>query len=169
VLSNLDALDAQETVAEGFYDLMLIDGVVLNEDMQSMAPKIPRIECLTRAKIVLMTKMSDKTDAQYYKNIGVTSYFPKPVGTGDLCNTLRILSEDNVEMEQQLLATKLSPHKTLDEHAHTVFDNVRILLVEDNSINQEVAKSILVDDFNCAVDVAANGIEAIELLKTRID
>ncbi|MEE8059632.1 MAG: response regulator [Pseudomonadales bacterium] len=41
----------------------------------------------------------------------------------------------------------------------------RILLVEDNFINQEVARGIL-EDLNITVDIAGDGLEAIALLKT---
>ncbi|MBL4716647.1 MAG: response regulator [Bacteroidia bacterium] len=44
------------------------------------------------------------------------------------------------------------------------FDNVAILLVEDNPINQLVAKKVLTG-FNCKIDVAENGKIAIEKLQ----
>ncbi|MBU0765659.1 MAG: response regulator [Bacteroidetes bacterium] len=46
-----------------------------------------------------------------------------------------------------------------------IIDNIRVLLVEDNEINQTLARSLLVKK-NFIVDVANNGIEAIEKIKT---
>ncbi|TGG88769.1 ATP-binding protein [Geotoga petraea] len=48
---------------------------------------------------------------------------------------------------------------------HTVsFDNNKVLLVEDNKVNQEIQKRIL-ETFNLEVDVASNGKEAIDILQ----
>ena len=45
----------------------------------------------------------------------------------------------------------------------------RILLVEDNSVNQEVARTML-EQFGCSVEVAGNGCEALEATdRTRYD
>lgn len=43
------------------------------------------------------------------------------------------------------------------------FPGVRVLLVEDNLLNQEVARFML-EDFGVQVDVAENGVECLELL-----
>lgn len=43
------------------------------------------------------------------------------------------------------------------------FSGVRVLLVEDNLLNQEVARFML-EDFGVLVDVALNGVECLELL-----
>nr|WP_320115800.1 response regulator [uncultured Desulfuromonas sp.] len=43
--------------------------------------------------------------------------------------------------------------------------NARILLVEDNLINQDVAKSFL-DDVDLNIEIASNGKEAVEMVKT---
>jgi two-component system, sensor histidine kinase and response regulator len=44
------------------------------------------------------------------------------------------------------------------------FSGVRVLLVEDNLLNQEVARFML-EDFGVLVDVALNGVECLELLR----
>ena len=43
------------------------------------------------------------------------------------------------------------------------YPGARILLVEDNLVNQEVAKTTLLQ-FGCAVDIAGNGLDALDLL-----
>jgi PAS domain S-box-containing protein len=48
----------------------------------------------------------------------------------------------------------------------TNIDGAKILLVEDNELNRMVAQNSL-QYFNCKVDEAENGLEAIEILKTK--
>ena len=45
-----------------------------------------------------------------------------------------------------------------------LFDNQLILLVEDNRINQTVAKGVL-EKLNLQCDIAQNGLEALDKLK----
>jgi|GEM_PF-1447786 len=50
------------------------------------------------------------------------------------------------------------------KNAGTPVYKIRVLVVEDNSINQQVAKEIL-QKFGCRVDVASNGVEAVEAVQ----
>lgn len=50
------------------------------------------------------------------------------------------------------------------ENSYPIFENIKILLVEDNIINQEVATMILKKS-NVKVDIASNGLQAIEIFK----
>ena len=63
-------------------------------------------------------------------------------------------------------ATTLEEDKTMEApgNAGKVKAGARILLVEDNEINQEVAKSIL-EDFGLSVEVASDGEEAVNRAK----
>lgn len=50
----------------------------------------------------------------------------------------------------------------------SIFNSARILLVEDNEVNQEVASYILEDE-NFQFDIASNGLEALEALAKPCD
>ena len=51
-----------------------------------------------------------------------------------------------------------------DQRLHTEYLGVRILVVEDEPVNQEVARCLL-EDVGLAVDIAGNGQEALELAR----
>jgi len=57
-----------------------------------------------------------------------------------------------------------APFTPLQPSETTLPSNTRVLLVEDNIINQRVAIAML-NKLGCTVDIAANGIEAIDALK----
>ncbi|MFA4993841.1 MAG: ATP-binding protein [Bdellovibrionales bacterium] len=59
--------------------------------------------------------------------------------------------------EQEIAEAKRAPQKFLD------FSKARVLLVEDNLVNQSVEKKML-EKFNCTVTIASNGQEAVDIL-----
>lgn len=61
------------------------------------------------------------------------------------------------------LATTLPPPKPVASTAEISLRGIRVLLVEDNAVNQELARAML-QEFGCSVDLANNGREALEIL-----
>jgi PAS domain S-box-containing protein len=59
---------------------------------------------------------------------------------------------------------KTSIRKTMDVLDNKMLKELKVLLVEDNDINRLYAKSIL-HQWNCSVDIAENGLVAIEKIK----
>lgn len=59
---------------------------------------------------------------------------------------------------------KATEPKASEAMAQTGLRDIRVLLVEDNDINRLYAKSIL-HQWNCSVDIAENGLVAIEKIK----
>jgi signal transduction histidine kinase/CheY-like chemotaxis protein len=76
----------------------------------------------------------------------------RPIKSGWL---LRLALDQATHTAVPLRAASPSP-----EHGH--FEGVRILLVEDNLINQKVGVRLL-EKFGCSVDVASNGFEAVQM------
>ena len=58
-------------------------------------------------------------------------------------------------------STSTTPQQSTET---TLPSNTRVLLVEDNIINQRVATAML-NKLGCTVDIASNGVEAIDALK----
>jgi signal transduction histidine kinase/CheY-like chemotaxis protein/HPt (histidine-containing phosphotransfer) domain-containing protein len=55
-----------------------------------------------------------------------------------------------------------------EQRSHANLSDTQVLLVEDSSINQELAKRLLAK-FDVAVTLATNGQEALDILSTKID
>ena len=89
------------------------------------------------------------------KAAGVTAFCSKPMFMSDLRETLMsALGQNQTDAAQELL-----PRKVAD------FKGRRILLVEDNELNREIAQEIL-REYGFRVDTAENGAVAVEKVCT---
>ena len=89
------------------------------------------------------------------KAAGVTAFCSKPMFMSDLRETLMsALGQNQTDAAQELL-----PQKNAD------FQGRRILLVEDNELNREIAQEIL-REYGFRVDTAENGAVAVEKVCT---
>jgi len=87
------------------------------------------------------------------RQAGVDAYFARPVHLQDF----------RAEIHKLLgVATAPAPAIALRSQIATRFDDVRVLLAEDNIVNQKVAARML-EKLGCKVDVAANGDEAVRM------
>jgi len=154
-----------------FFDIAFLDmqmpsmggtelGKTLNAD--------PRFEAM---KLVMMTSMGYQSDTGFFKSLGFSGYFPKPATTSDLLDALSVIAKDDDPLEQALPTVKKHNIHTLpdDYDADTgrvnALTHLRVLLVDDNQINQLVAMGILNELGVQLVDVAANGKEALNYLR----
>ena len=60
-------------------------------------------------------------------------------------------------------AESISQHKAV---SNLRFNNVQVLLVEDNPVNQKVA-TLMLEKYGCHVTPAGNGMEAVKLFKNQ--
>ncbi len=82
------------------------------------------------------------------KEAGVTAFCTKPLFTSDLTNIF-LQHDENAELAGR-------------------FDNERILLVEDNDLNREIAK-IMLEEVGFEVDIAYDGQEAVKMMSECYD
>ncbi len=142
-------------------------------DGAELAKEIRSHEDYRDIKLLMMTSMAWRGDAQYFADLGFSAYFPKPATTSDLFDALSIMIDDGEALDN---AAPLVTHHYLSGKSRTNTNNTktdevinwpsstRLLLVEDNRINQEVALGVL-EGLNLTADVAASGREALESLR----
>jgi two-component system, sensor histidine kinase and response regulator len=118
--------------------------------------------------LVLLTSVSQRMDTQRLTAAGFAAVLIKPVRTVQLMNALATvwgaqalgISPQGVKVPKSLgpypagIATPLAA-------AHLM--RARVLLAEDNIVNQKLAVRML-EKLGCRVDVAADGQEAINML-----
>ncbi len=122
------------------------------------------------SKLIMMTSMSQRGDAKRFAQLGFDGYFPKPATTSDLFDALSVaIAGGDVLAQAKPLITShylktLEKNQIKPEVSHHWPENTRLLLVEDNYINQKVALGVL-DSLGLTADMAGNGLEAITSLQ----
>jgi len=112
--------------------------------------------------LVMATSAGLRGDAARMKEIGFSAYLTKPIKQSSLYDALiTVLVEANRPApadQKRRLVTRHTLSASVDHHA-------RILIAEDNPINQKVALGIL-KKLGYRGDVVANGCEALTALET---
>ncbi|AUM13961.1 response regulator [Ketobacter alkanivorans] len=151
------------------FDIAILDMGMPGMNGAQLAEKLKADPRLVKMQLVMMTSMAHRGDARYFEKLGFSAYFPKPVTTQDLFIALSVISKQSESNERRPLLTRHSLKALRDNHQQAIVPDwpqkARILLVEDNSINVEVAKMIL-NELGLNADVAGNGLEAIQTLAT---
>ncbi len=112
--------------------------------------------------LIVMTSMAQRGDLARMKEIGFAAYLPKPVKQTELYDCLTMLLSNRVEKRAQAPNTVITRHTVREARRCAV----KILLVEDNIINQKVVISILKKN-GFSADIAVHGAEAVEALRSR--
>ncbi|MEW6989072.1 response regulator [Colwelliaceae bacterium 6441] len=119
-------------------------------------------------KVVLMTPISAMITQQYLDELGIDHFYPKPSTPDYICEALTLLNQTkNKNREEEGIRSSVeSNHQPLDKQVAISYhwpDNTKVLLVEDNRINQMVAKGVL-NKIGLTCDIANNGVEALKIL-----
>lgn len=111
---------------------------------------------------VLMTTLDDTTDVQTLSLLGFKFAFPKPVTTKNLLESLSAIHQEKETLSSTSRFYKKEEQASKPTTLKT-FEHSRLLLVEDNPVNQEVITGML-NVFNIQPEVANDGKEAIDKL-----
>ena len=144
------------------FDLALLDVDMSPTDGIELAREIQARDGGGETKLVLLTSFGRRGDAKTAKEAGLAAYLTKPVRERQLHDCLvAVITQRPVV--SGMPATRESPplitRHTLAETKAKV--DLRILLAEDNIINQKVAVRLF-QRLGYRIDVVVNGREAVE-------
>ncbi|MFT6896651.1 MAG: two-component system sensor histidine kinase/response regulator [Paraglaciecola sp.] len=125
-------------------------------DGAQLGAAIKNDNALSDTHLVMLTSQGQRGDAKKFKMAGFSAYLNKPVNQSILYNTLLRVAG---------LTTDDAPLVTAYSASVIPQFNARVLVVEDNIINQIVAQSML-EKFGIYADLAANGKEALSALES---
>jgi CheY-like chemotaxis protein len=109
---------------------------------------------------VMLTSMDQIVKGPLSSTSGSSDYLLKPVVIDELLNIL----DATLNKTQALKKTASLRSNMLDNKSQIA--KAKILLVEDNRINQQVALGIL-RKFDYSIDIAVNGVNAIDILEKK--
>src|ERR1700675_1478577 len=149
------ALQAIEVAKNAGYPfpLILLDGQMPEMDGFTLAEHIHNDPELVNATIMMLTSAGHLGDAARCRELGISAYLVKPVRQGELLDAICQL----LNKTTPTVPTPLVTRHTLLEGKH----RVRILLAEDNAVNQTLAVRIL-EKRGYSVTVAPDGQAAVE-------
>jgi two-component system sensor histidine kinase/response regulator len=139
------------------FALILLDAQMPGMDGFSVAERIKQDARLAKSVVIMLTSAGLRGDAARCRELGIKAYLTKPIKRSDLLQAVKVvLGSQGVTEENPSIVTIHSLRETRGR--------LRILLVEDNRVNQAVATQFLVKRGH-EVAVAGNGKEALEALK----
>ncbi len=141
------------------FELAIVDHLTPKTDGEAIGQKIKSDPDLSDIELVMLTASGQRGDVDRIKEIGFSAYLHKPIRRDELFNCLVSLFERSRESADtsDTVPTNMITRHVLSESEKK---RVRILLVEDNLTNQQVALHIL-KKFGYHADVANNGKEAV--------
>jgi signal transduction histidine kinase/DNA-binding response OmpR family regulator/HPt (histidine-containing phosphotransfer) domain-containing protein len=142
------------------FSAAIIDMSMPFMDGEELGKLIRKDQRFNDIHLIMMTSISERGDAQRFADIGYNAYFPKPTTISDLRDALMVITEGG---EALVNASPLVNRHYLKELKKANRLNTRILLVDDNRINLEVALSLL-DEVGLSADTVNDGAEAITAL-----
>src|ERR1700688_716865 len=149
----LQALEAAKKVGSPF-GLILLDGQMPVMDGFALAGQIQKTPQFLNAIIIMMLTSTGQTrDAAQCRGLGISRLLLKPIRQGELLDAICQALKGPTQKESAPLLTR----HTLPEDK----PRFRILLAEDNAVNQTLGKRIL-EKRGYSVTVAADGRAAFE-------
>ncbi len=153
--AGMDALhDATANAAA--YDLTILDAQMPGQDGFDFAAAVRADSRLAVTPLLMLTSAGQRGDAERCRQLGIQAYLTKPISRADLIEALGVV-----------LAGPVAAHAPDVITRHSIAESrksLRILLAEDNLVNQQVAIAMLVKRGH-QVDAVGTGRQAVEAVQ----
>jgi len=136
------------------YDLLLLDSHMPDMDGAATMHAIAASMGKEAPQVVMLTTMNFDETTMQSRTYAPVAYLSKPTGMAGLLEILLRISAEALETPVNTAAENRSDCR---------FEGLRVLLVEDNHINQQIAAELMTEA-GIIVDVADNGRIAIDKL-----
>jgi signal transduction histidine kinase/CheY-like chemotaxis protein len=153
----LDAIRAARQAGDP-YHFVLADFQMPGMDGATLAHAIRMDAEIRDVVVVLLTSIGDWREVRQLEGTCVDACLVKPIRQSQLFNTL---ADAWARRQRSFHQTHAEPPAHDTSHRVT-FSGLRVLVAEDNAVNQKVALRML-ERLGIRADVAANGREAVEM------
>ncbi len=158
VASARAALEAMEAAQRSgrSYPLVLLDASMPGMDGFELAERVQKSPRLARASIMMLSSGARPGDRARCFELGISAYLTKPVKQSDLMDTIMsVLGSRLPKAKKPGVVSGLPPKAPR---------SLRVLVAEDNAVNQQVALGML-ERAGHVASVAENGREVLALLE----
>src|SRR5882762_8566106 len=153
------AADGLEALRRVRYDLAILDVQMPDMDGFQLATAVRGDKKIKGTNLLMLTSAGQRGDGERCRELGIRGYLTKPISRSDLLEALgTVLAGSPEETGTPDVVTR-----------HTIAESratLRVLLAEDNPVNQQVAVAMLVKRGH-EVHVSSNGREAVDAVKER--
>lgn len=142
------------------FNLTMVDQDMPEVSGLNLARMMKDHDVFANTPLILLNSVSDLEETMVWTTAGVKAYLTKPVRQAELYNCLTATlsipvrkTERQASLEQSRIAQQY---------------NARVLVAEDNTVNQELV-SLMLAEFGCDVTIAEDGQQAIDQLNDKND
>lgn len=163
VPSAYDALEELRAASRAGdpYSLGILDMQMPEMDGLELARLIKRDPEISGVRLVLLTSVGRRGEGEEARDIGISAYLTKPVKQSELYDAIAtVMGSDDGKPDESELVTR---HSLREKRQRSR----RVLLAEDNAVNQKVASKML-EKLGYQVDVASDGVEALDALSRTV-
>jgi len=150
------------------YDIAALDLVMPDMDGFQLAESIKSDPTISSVLLILLPSSGKRGHGERASQAGIAAYLPKPVQQSQLRDCLTAVmsrSSSGKLVAPAHLVTRHSLCESELQDTHTTLSNIRILIAEDNIVNQEVALGQL-SSFGYQAEAVQNGQELLKELET---
>ncbi len=147
---------ALELMATGQrFPLILLDSQMPEMDGMALALEIMSTPELRQSKLIMLSSMGNRIDTGVLRKVGVSGFLTKPIDANELLETITATF-----IPQEMVA----PESTVETPPPVTGNGIRILVAEDNLINQQLAINFI-RKLGHTCDVVGNGKLALQKLQ----
>jgi CheY-like chemotaxis protein len=148
------------------FDMAVLDMQMPDMDGLSLANAMRALPDRQTLPLVMLTSLGREEKGERVDKVNFAAFLNKPIKQSQLYNALSgIVAKQPLKVKpssEQIATLSTSTLPSLDPHLAERHP-LRILLAEDNRVNQQVALSLL-EQLGYRADVVGNGIEVLEAL-----
>ena len=147
------------TVTGRPYEIVFLDWQMPEMDGIETARRIKALELSPPPKLIMVTAFGREDLLLLAQQTGIEDVMIKPVAASTLFDSaMSVLGAQEVRKKP----SRATPSSAL--HRLAAIRGARVLLVEDNELNREVANELLLDA-GLEVEVACDGVEAVRMVR----
>ena len=138
----------------GSFPLVLLDQCMPRMDGFTLAEHIKRDPALAGATVMMLSSAGRRGDAARCQAVGISAYLTKPIRQSELLDAIQLAL--GAARSEDAPATVITRHTVRENRRR-----LKILLAEDNPVNQKLAARMLAKA-GCDVTVVGDGQAAVE-------